>query len=227
MEYAMKHGLATADEETPDPSPTEAGVTKELLQKNCPRAQPKTNGQALLESAEKTARALLEGAADTHAQMDITAPGVHQGGAVALLESRSLGIQAWERLPVNSYVPLMHALVQRGPAAVAVFASQWFQYAQGIFDGCEKDAVINHAVAMIGYGQDKKLGEKYWLIQNSWGPEWGENGRIRLLRKDTDDTDYCGVDAQPKDGTGCDGGPAQVKVCGMCGVLYDTVVPHF
>lgn len=136
-------------------------------------------------------------------------------------------MQAWERLPVNSYKPIMHALVERGPVAVAVYASKWFPYSQGIFDGCQKDAVIDHAVALLGYGYDRKLREKYWLIQNSWGPEWGENGRIRLLRRDNDATEYCGIDAQPQDGTGCVGGPAQVKVCGMCGILYDTVVPHF
>jgi hypothetical protein len=121
----------------------------------------------------------------------------------------------------------MQSLVQRGPAAVAVFASLWFTYSHGIFDGCEKDAVIDHAVALLGYGNDRKLGNKYWTIQNSWGPEWGENGRIRLLRRDDDESEHCGIDKQPMEGTGCDGGPAEVKVCGMCGVLYDTVVPHF
>lgn len=140
--------------------------------------------------------------------------------------SRSLGLRAWERLPPNSYMPLMQALVDRGPAAVAVHASQWFSYNHGIFNGCERDAVIDHAVALLGYGNDRKLGAKYWLIQNSWGPEWGEQGRIRLLRRHSDETEYCGTDKQPEEGTGCKGGPSQVKVCGMCGILYDTVVPH-
>merc|ERR1719409_2141064 len=105
--------------------------------------------------------------------------------------------------------PLRHALVERGPAAVAVFASKWFSYSHGIFDSCERDAVIDHAVVLLGYGSDRELGAKYWLIQNSWGPEWGESGRIRLLRQHNDETEYCGIDSQPQEGTGCEGGPAQ------------------
>eukprot|EP00440_Ansanella_granifera_P014561 gb/GFBE01015825.1/.p1 GENE.gb/GFBE01015825.1/~~gb/GFBE01015825.1/.p1 ORF type:complete len:400 (+),score=112.77 gb/GFBE01015825.1/:1-1200(+) len=138
------------------------------------------------------------------------------------------GMHGWQRLPENKYKPLLRAVYEHGPVAVSVDASDWQLYESGIFDSCNKDAVINHAVTLIGYGKDAKLNnEKYWLIQNSWGEYYGENGRIRLLRRDTDETKQCGIDKQPQDGTGCEGGPAQVKVCGMCGVLYDSVVPHF
>jgi len=80
-------------------------------------------------------------------------------------------------------------------------------------------------VTLIGYGQDAD-GTKFWRIQNSWGPYFGENGRIRLLRQD-DEESYCGLDRQPQQGSGCQGGPTEVQVCGMCGILYDTVVPIF
>lgn len=199
MRYVMKYGLASTD------TVSEAGAPQLDANTRCPR---QTDLLSLL-------------------QEDLSSPGVHQSSSSMIAESRSIGIKAWERLPTNSHGAIMHSLVERGPLAVAVFASRWFPYSHGIFDGCEKDAVIDHAVALLGYGHDRKLGAKYWLVQNSWGPEWGEGGRIRLLRRHSDETDYCGVDKQPQDGTGCDGGPAQVKVCGMCGVLYDAVVPHF
>eukprot|EP00442_Polarella_glacialis_P027231 CAMPEP_0115112902 /NCGR_PEP_ID=MMETSP0227-20121206/40976_1 /TAXON_ID=89957 /ORGANISM="Polarella glacialis, Strain CCMP 1383" /LENGTH=413 /DNA_ID=CAMNT_0002512677 /DNA_START=131 /DNA_END=1372 /DNA_ORIENTATION=- len=156
-----------------------------------------------------------------HVQEDITQVGAHEAGML------SSGMHGWERLPENKAEPMLRALYERGPVGVSVAADGWQMYSDGIFDACDKDAVIDHAVTLIGYGKDPSLNnQKFWLIQNSWGNSWGENGRIRLLRED-DDEAHCGTDRQPEAGSGCDGGPAAVKVCGMCGVLYDTTVPHF
>merc|ERR1712111_216831 len=80
---------------------------------------------------------------------------------------------------------------------------------------------INHVVQLVGYGTDPEKGD-YWLIRNSWGPEWGENGFIRLKRESSE---ICGFDSKPQDGVGCHGQTETVKVCGMCGVLYDTIYP--
>jgi cathepsin L len=139
----------------------------------------------------------------------------------------NLGLRGWEHLPENSYMPLLKAVAMTGPVAVSVSATNgWFMYWQGIFDTCSRDAEINHAVTLIGYGKDAESGDKYWLVKNSWGAAWGEQGNIRLLRSDSDE-EHCGTDYNPKEGTGCNGGPPQVRVCGMCGILYDAVVPVF
>jgi len=155
--------------------------------------------------------------------LDVAAVGSHSAA------SDSPGMQfmsGWERLPENEYSPLLRAIYERGPVAVSVDASKWSSYESGIFDSCDQDAVINHAVTLIGYGRDKSLNAGYYMIQNSWGPSWGEDGKIRLLRKEDDDH-FCGTDHQPQEGTGCEGGPKEVRVCGMCGILYDNAVPHF
>jgi len=151
--------------------------------------------------------------------------GVHKvppGGAGSLL-----GLKAWERLPENKYLPLMRAVATHGPVAISVAASPWRSYGRGIFNDCSRDAVIDHAVMLIGYGKDSGYDAKYWLVKNSWGLSWGDEGNIRLMRSDTDETDQCGTDDQPEVGTGCQGGPSSVRVCGMCGILYDAVVPYF
>eukprot|EP00747_Dinoflagellata_sp_TGD_P111503 gnl/TRDRNA2_/TRDRNA2_171236_c0_seq6.p1 gnl/TRDRNA2_/TRDRNA2_171236_c0~~gnl/TRDRNA2_/TRDRNA2_171236_c0_seq6.p1 ORF type:complete len:374 (-),score=72.83 gnl/TRDRNA2_/TRDRNA2_171236_c0_seq6:110-1231(-) len=133
------------------------------------------------------------------------------------------GMTGWETLPKNTYEPLVRAIAELGPVAVSVDASSWFNYDSGIFDDCGKDAVINHAVTAIGYGEYNNT--KFWTIQNSWGQHWGEDGVIRLLRHDKDQ--YCGMNNDPEKGVACKGDTAPVPVCGMCGVLFDSVVPHF
>jgi cathepsin L len=141
--------------------------------------------------------------------------------------ARSFGMIGWEKLPTNQGWPIMLALYERGPVAVAVATDGWHQYSSGVYGGCSQDAIIGHSVLALGFGQVSHNGEtvKYWRLQNSWGPSFGENGHFRLLRHDKD-TDYCGNDNSPQDGVGCSGGPASVKVCGMCGVIYDAVVPY-
>jgi len=136
----------------------------------------------------------------------------------------SFGMIGWETLPKNKYEPLLRALYERGPVAVSVAADAWGIYSAGIFNGCPKDATINHAVVSIGYGEEKSV--KYWLIQNSWGSFWGEAGHIRLQRHD-ESGGYCGMNNDPQQGVACKGETTPVPVCGMCGVLFDSVVPHF
>lgn len=154
------------------------------------------------------------------------------GGSAAEM----LGLTGFKALPTNKLEPLLLALMD-GPVGVSVAAGGWHYYARGIYDMCDRDAVVDHAVVLYGYGE-AKVGppshmEKYWLIQNSWGPAWGEaspgskddktRGFIRMKRHE--DSSYCGVDSKPELGSGCKGGPEKVTVCGMCGILYDAVAP--
>jgi cathepsin L len=198
MQYVADHGIRT-DEEWPYYATDEGGSSN-----SCQKS-------SLLQSSSGKIE-------------DVNAAGVHTMQARHFGNSAT-GMIAWERLPSNKYEPLMHALVKHGPVAVSVAARDWFNYDAGIFNQCEKDAVVDHAVTMVGYGKEGST--KYWRIKNSWGKSWGEDGTIRLLRQDDDDTEQCGIDRQPEVGTGCDGGPKEVPVCGMCGVLFDSVVPHF
>jgi len=128
------------------------------------------------------------------------------------------------QLPTNRILPLMHAVASSGPVSVSVDASNFFHYSSGVFDACHRDAVVNHAMLLLGYGHDKPRGPKFWLLRNSWGTEWGEHGNMRLLRHDNERA-HCGTDYNPLEGSGCIGGPKQVPVCGMCGILSDSSFP--
>lgn len=129
-------------------------------------------------------------------------------------------VQKYVVLKSNDYADVLNAIATVGPLAISVDASAWSQYESGIFDGCNYvNPDLDHAVQLVGFGTDPKLGD-YWLVRNSWSPNWGEEGYIRLRRNSNPP---CGTDITPLDGDGCTGGPPQVKVCGECGILYDTL----
>ena len=56
---------------------------------------------------------------------------------------------------------------------------------------------IDHSITIVGYGTDAAQGD-YWLVKNSWGADWGENGYVRIGRSvNTYDHGVCGIAMQP------------------------------
>jgi len=139
--------------------------------------------------------------------------------------SPSVTIQGFVRLKENQANEVLQSLTSVGPLAAAVDASRWSSYMSGVFDSCQKDAVVDHAVILMGYGHDAKLNVAYWKIRNSWGSGFGEDGFIRLRRHAPDGDEPCGWDYEPEKGVGCKGGPKKLWVCGECGILSDVVHP--
>lgn len=129
--------------------------------------------------------------------------------------------------PSNKYWPLMRAIAEEGPMTISVDAAGWSSYHSGIFDpdlpsGSNID--IDHAVVLVGYGEEN--GEKYWLVRNSWGPNWGEDGHIRIKREGPDGEKKCWTDVTPCDGIACKGEcNTPIEVCGNSGILYFTSYP--
>ena len=85
------------------------------------------------------------------------------------------------------------------PVSVAIQANKrsFQMYKYGIYDDFECGFELDHGVLVIGYGYDDESDMKYWLIKNSWGDQWGENGYIRMKRDIFDERGLCGIAMQP------------------------------
>ena len=97
----------------------------------------------------------------------------------------------------NDQISLKGAVAQQ-PVAVAIEAdTRYFQsYSGGILDSTSCGTKLDHGVLIVGYGEES--GEKYWLLKNSWGTSWGEQGYFKILRTDsTNDAGICGVAMDP------------------------------
>lgn len=96
----------------------------------------------------------------------------------------------------NNQVDLKEA-VSRGPVSIAIEAdTQVFQlYKSGILTSADCGTNLDHGVLIVGYGEEN--GIEFWLVKNSWGTSWGDNGYIKLERSDsTNDPGVCGVAMQ-------------------------------
>lgn len=60
----------------------------------------------------------------------------------------------------------------------------FFCFSHGVYDdpACSSDQV-NHAMLLVGFT------EEYWILKNWWTDKWGENGYMRLAKKNN----LCGV----------------------------------
>lgn len=61
-------------------------------------------------------------------------------------------------------------------------------YSSGIYDEPKCTKVLNHVVAVVGYGSENNI--DYWICKNSWGTFWGEDGYLRMVRNKSN---QCGI----------------------------------
>lgn len=104
---------------------------------------------------------------------------------------RAAKCKSYKEVTKGSEKALKKAVGTVGPISVGIDASlsTFHYYNTGVYYDPQCDAEdINHAVLAIGYGVQKK--QKYWIIKNSWGEDWGDKGYILMAR---DKNNACGI----------------------------------
>lgn len=69
-----------------------------------------------------------------------------------------------------------------GPVSVVIcIEDSFYDYSYGVYNPSTCCTAHDHAPVVTGYGTDP-VGGDYWLVKNSWGTTWGENGYIKIAR---------------------------------------------
>lgn len=102
----------------------------------------------------------------------------------------------YTHVPEKSVTQLKAAIDQQ-PTCVSIDANNEYIafYESGIINTQKCGTDLDHAVTAVGYGVDSSSGkdQPYFLIRNSWGTDWGEDGYFRLATEQDGSDGICGV----------------------------------
>jgi len=74
--------------------------------------------------------------------------------------------------------------IAKSPMSVCVDAETWQTYSSGVV-GASCGTSLDHCVQAVGYNAE----EGYWIVRNSWGTSWGQNGFIYVK----EGSNACGI----------------------------------
>lgn len=131
---------------------------------------------------------------------------------------------------IASVQAVKEALVTYGAISVCIGCPDRFMsYSGGVID-YDLSSGIDHQIAIVGYADDPKVsGGGYWIVRNSWGTGWGEQGYFRAAYSSSPTTEamYCKAKAgttfviQP--GSGPQPGPAPTPTRRAAKLLLDKI----
>jgi cathepsin B len=84
---------------------------------------------------------------------------------------------------------IYNELMTNGPveSSFSVY-SDFLTYTGGVYQQTSQDYLGGHAIKIMGWGVEN--GTPYWLVANSWNPDWGLDGYFKILRGQ----DECGIE---------------------------------
>lgn len=99
---------------------------------------------------------------------------------VEITGSKMYGIEDWGI--VSGATAMKAEIANNGPIQCGIMVTSNFynNYRGGIYSEYRWKIDIDHAIAVVGYGYDDKEKTEYWVVRNSWGTMWGDNGYFKI-----------------------------------------------
>mmetsp|Transcript_44133 Transcript_44133/g.59827 ORF Transcript_44133/g.59827 Transcript_44133/m.59827 type:complete len:138 (+) Transcript_44133:385-798(+) len=118
-------------------------------------------------------------------------PYTEKEGTCAYDEAKVIAkVDSFEHITPNDPASLKAALTSR-PVSVAIESqSMTFNlYQSGVLNDPDCGTYLDHAVLAVGFGIEND--QEYYLVKNSWGTNWGENGYVKIAIQDGEG--ICGI----------------------------------
>ncbi|HMA82923.1 MAG TPA: C1 family peptidase [Candidatus Thermoplasmatota archaeon] len=91
-------------------------------------------------------------------------------------ENRTVKITEWGWVPHNQE-SIKEALIEYGPLTICIYVyDDMYDYNGGIYRRSTDEIVGGHLVALMGYNDTTQS----WLVKNSWGSQWGNDGWFHM-----------------------------------------------
>jgi len=97
------------------------------------------------------------------------------------------GIKSWGMMDPTPQDIEIYMTQTKKPVSITVAAGagDWEDYTGGVYDSCVANAQVDHMIAIVGWNNEGAKfdshgnlppGKGQWILRNSWGTSWGENG---------------------------------------------------
>lgn len=91
-------------------------------------------------------------------------------------------------MKIENEKDILDAVQTMGPVVVGISSEPLTHgYSKGVLSDKSQCMSMNHAVTIVGFGTED--GKDYYVVKNSWGPTFGEDGYFRVERN----INYCGI----------------------------------
>ena len=82
---------------------------------------------------------------------------------------------------LRSVDDIKREIMTNGPVEAGFMVYMDFMYYKsGVYTRTSNQLLGGHAVKLVGFGKDSVTGKEFWIVANSWGKYWGENGYFKI-----------------------------------------------